>query len=57
LAAYRACRWDEARAAFGAALACLPGDGPSRALLARIDQWQADPPPSGWDGAWRMEHK
>lgn len=57
LAAYRASRWDEARAAFAAALSCVPGDGPSRTLLARIDQWQANPPPSGWDGAWRMEHK
>jgi len=57
LAAYRAGRWDEARRAFNAALEALPGDGPSLALLARIDHFAANPPPSGWDGSWQMEHK
>ncbi|MBR0716173.1 adenylate/guanylate cyclase domain-containing protein [Bradyrhizobium liaoningense] len=56
LAAYRAGRWDEARTAFNAALEFAPGDGPSRTLLARIDQLQAHPP-ADWDGAWRMEQK
>ncbi|MDE2379126.1 adenylate/guanylate cyclase domain-containing protein [Bradyrhizobium sp.] len=57
LAAYRACRWDEARTAFAAALESVPGDGPSRTMLARVDQLQADPPASDWDGAWRFEQK
>src|SRR5690242_4609417 len=57
LAAYRAARWDDAKAAFNAALEISPGDGPSLALLARIDQLAADPPPAGWDGSWQMEHK
>ena len=57
LAAYRAARWDEAKAAFNSALEISPGDGPSLALLARIDRLAADPPPAGWDGAWQMEHK
>jgi hypothetical protein len=35
----------------------VPGDGPSLALLNRIDRLQADPPPADWDGAWRMDHK
>ncbi len=56
LAAYRAARWDEARVAFNSALEISPGDGPSLALLARIDQLAADLPPN-WDGAWQMEHK
>jgi len=56
LAAYRAGRWDEAKAAFNSALEIFPGDGPSLALLARIDQLAANPP-ADWDGAWQMEHK
>ena len=57
LAAYRARRFDDARAAFNAALEAVPGDGPSRTLLARIAQFEADPPGEGWDGAWRLEQK
>ncbi|MBR0950531.1 adenylate/guanylate cyclase domain-containing protein [Bradyrhizobium canariense] len=57
LGAYRARRFDEARAAFNAALEAVPGDGPSRTLLARITRFEASPPDEGWDGAWRLEQK
>jgi adenylate cyclase len=57
LAAYRACRWDDARRAFLAALEAVPGDGPSRAMIGRVDQFQAHPPPADWDGAWRLDQK
>lgn len=57
LAAYRAQRFDEARTAFNAALEAVPGDGPSRTLLARIAQFDANPPDADWDGAWRLEQK
>ncbi|OKO71823.1 adenylate/guanylate cyclase domain-containing protein [Bradyrhizobium sp. AS23.2] len=57
LSAYRAQRFDEARTAFNAALEAVPGDGPSRTLLARIAQFEANPPDAGWDGAWRLEQK
>jgi adenylate cyclase len=57
LTAYRARRFDEARAAFNAALEAVPGDGPSRALLARLAQFEANPPDERWDGAWRLEQK
>ncbi|WP_018320304.1 adenylate/guanylate cyclase domain-containing protein [Bradyrhizobium sp. WSM2793] len=57
LAAYRARRFDEARAAFNAALEAVPGDGPSRTMLGRIAQFEAKPPEQGWDGAWRLEQK
>ncbi|WP_158669661.1 adenylate/guanylate cyclase domain-containing protein [Bradyrhizobium guangdongense] len=57
LAAYRAQRFDDARAAFNAALEAIPGDGPSRTMLDRIAQFAADPPQAGWDGAWRLEQK
>jgi adenylate cyclase len=56
LAAYRDGRWEQAKAGFNAALESSPGDGPSLALLARIDQLAADPP-AKWDGTWQMEHK
>jgi class 3 adenylate cyclase len=57
LRAYRERRWDEARAAFAAALETAPDDGPSIALLARIDDLKQNPPPEDWDGAWRMKYK
>jgi len=57
LAAYRAQRWDDARRGFRAALDAVPGDGPSKAMLARIDGWIAAPPGPDWDGAWRFEKK
>jgi adenylate cyclase len=57
LAAYRACRWDDARNLFNAALAVSPDDGPSQTLLDRVDHFQTAPPPSDWNGSWQMEHK
>ena len=57
LAAYRARQWDAALAAFTAALQAAPGDGPSLALIARIEGLKQAPPPDDWDGAWRLERK
>jgi len=57
LAAYRAQRFDDARIAFNAALEAVPGDGPSRTLLGRIAQFEANSPGEGWDGAWRLDQK
>jgi adenylate cyclase len=57
LAAYRAQRWDEARRAFEAALAAIPGDGPSMTFIKRIDRLRAAPPGDDWDGAWHLERK
>ncbi|MBW7968731.1 adenylate/guanylate cyclase domain-containing protein [Bradyrhizobium sp. BR 10289] len=57
LAAYRSRRFGEARMAFGAALESVPGDGPSRTMLARIAQFEASPPAADWDGAWRLDSK
>ena len=47
LAAYRAQRWDEARGAFAAVLEAVPGDGPTTALLKRIDGLGKKAPPVG----------
>ena len=57
LAAYRARRWDEARQAFSAALEAVPGDGPSMVLAQRVEDFQANPPPADWDGAWHLDQK
>jgi adenylate cyclase len=57
LTAYRAQRWDEARAAFNAGLAAVPGDGPSMTLLKRIDDLQKNGLPACWDGSWRLDRK
>jgi hypothetical protein len=50
LTAYRAGCWDEARAAFNAGLAAVPGDGPSMTFVKRIDDPQKNRPPAncGW---------
>jgi hypothetical protein len=57
LTAYRAERWDEARAAFNAGLAAVPADGPSMMLVKRIDDLQKNGPPANWDGSWRLDRK
>jgi len=57
LAAYRARRWDDARRAFQAALEAVPSDGPSKAMAQRVENFQANPPPADWDGAWRLDQK
>jgi adenylate cyclase len=57
LVAYRAQRWDQARAAFHAVLEAIPTDGPSLALLSRIDHLQEHSPGADWDGSWRLENK
>ena len=57
LAAYRAGRWDDARRAFQAALDAVPADGPSMAMLQRVETFRANPPSADWDGAWRLDQK
>jgi adenylate cyclase len=57
LAAYRTRRWDDARRAFQAALEAVPGDGPSKAMAERVENFSANPPPADWDGAWRLDQK
>jgi adenylate cyclase len=57
LAAYRARRWDEAEAAFKAALAADPNDGPTMVFIERMRSCRANPPAADWDGAWRLDEK
>ena len=55
LSAYREQRWDDAVSAFSTALETMPGDGPSIALLQRVESLKANPPPQDWDGSWHVE--
>ena len=55
LAAYRERQWDDALRAFNAALEAMPGDGPSTALLRRVEGLKASPPSQDWDGSWHIE--
>jgi class 3 adenylate cyclase/flagellar basal body-associated protein FliL len=55
LAAYRERKWDDALRAFGTSLEAVPDDGPSMALISRIEGLKANPPPQDWDGSWYIE--
>jgi class 3 adenylate cyclase len=55
LAAYRERRWDDALRALNASLEAVPGDGPSAAMLRRVESFKANPPPPDWDGSWHIE--
>ena len=55
LAAYRERKWDDALRAFGASLEAVADDGPSMALISRIEGLKANPPPQDWDGSWYIE--
>jgi len=57
LAAYRNRRWEEARAAFTAALSAVADDGPTLTMLKRIDTLAAAPPAADWDGVWHLDRK
>jgi class 3 adenylate cyclase len=55
LAAYRERRWDDAHRALNVSLEAMPGDGPSTALLKRLEILKANPPSKDWDGSWHIE--
>ena len=55
LSSYRERQWDDAVRALNAVLEVRPGDGASMALLKRIENLKANPPPQGWDGSSHIE--
>jgi hypothetical protein len=55
LAAYREQRWDDALRALNASLEAMSGDGPSMALIKRVESLKANPPSPGWDASWHIE--
>ncbi len=55
---FQAQRWDEAEAAFNAAVAARPGgDPPSAVYLERIEHFRVEPPPADWDGVFEFKTK
>jgi adenylate cyclase len=57
LAAYRRRDWRSAQAAFEAALAAQPEDGPTRVFLDRLKSLDPDAIPADWDGVWVLHEK
>jgi len=55
LAAYREQQWDEALRALNESLGAIPDDGPSMALLKRVESLKANPPSRDWDRAWHID--
>ena len=55
--AYGAGRFEEALAAFRAAAALRPDDGPCRVFIARCMDFLRDGPPEGWNGTWHFDSK
>ena len=55
LAAYREQRWDDALRALNSSLEAMPGDGPSMALLNRVESLKTNPPSQDWNGSWHIE--
>ena len=55
LAAYREQRWDEALRALNESLGAIPDDGPSMALLKRVESLKENPPSRDWGGAWHID--
>ena len=57
LAAYRAQNWQTAELRFAECLARKADDGPSRVFQHRVQVLRATPPPTNWDGVWRLTEK
>ena len=57
LAAYRRREWTAATAFFEEALAIVPEDGPSQAMIRRCRAYLEEPPAEGWDGSFTLGTK
>jgi adenylate cyclase len=57
LAAYRAQNWQAAELRFAECLARKADDGPSRVFQHRVQVLRATPPPTNWDGVWKLTEK
>jgi adenylate cyclase len=57
LTLYRGGQWAEAIAFFQKALRLVPEDEPARIFARRCQNFQANPPPAGWDGVYRLTSK
>jgi adenylate cyclase len=57
LAGYRRREWPAAKTAFEECLKLASDDGPAKVMLARIEGFNASPPPAAWDGTWNLDEK
>ncbi|MDX8400021.1 MAG: adenylate/guanylate cyclase domain-containing protein [Gallionellaceae bacterium] len=57
LAAYRACKWDEAVQEFEKCIELNPQEKASATFLTRIELFKLNPPSSDWDGVWNYAEK
>jgi adenylate cyclase len=57
LYSYRNREWDKAIRSFMKALDLTPDDGPSKTMLARCNEYRANPPAKDWNGAYSMTTK
>ena len=57
LNAYRKQDWNKALVFFNKALTATPDDGPSKTMLARCNDYKANPPGKDWNGAFTMTSK
>lgn len=54
---YRKREWNKAIRSFTKALDLSPDDGPSKTMLARCNEYRANPPAKDWNGAYTMTTK
>jgi adenylate cyclase len=57
LSHYRQQEWPGAISCFQRILALEPEDGPAKTFILRCQQFAQTPPPSGWDGVYRLTSK
>ena len=57
LACYRRQEWAAAKRHCQEALALVASDTPAQVLLARVREYELDPPAEGWDGVYVMKSK
>ncbi len=50
-------KWDDSEKLFNKVLTKLPEDGPTQVFIERCQKYRKNPPPTNWDGVYKMEFK